>query len=273
MVRIHLLLQSSHCNREARVHEQEDCHSDHTSDRCGITYPSTLNGSVSTRSAKARRRYTFPISIRLVEQTPTNYQQSDTLLQRNEFRGVSSTNTRAVVLHRLVRQRELAQVVADHLSLDFNVVEVAAVVHAHHRTDHLGNHDHVAEVSLHRVRTLVLGSLGLLSLNNVNYNTHSLAQSLDQRLGLSLQTAAESATRASLLSHAFPSPYIDQLHQVLRRHIQQFVQIHSTVRELLERSLLLLLSVHLNVVVLLHRYSLPPCPFPTSSRRLLPQTS
>ena len=161
---------------------------------------------------------------------------------------MSSTNTRTVVLHRLVRQRKLAQIVTDHLSLDFNVVEVATVVHTNNRTNHLRNHDHVAEVSLHRVRTLVLGSLSLLSLNNVNYNTHSLAQSLDQRLGLSLQTAAESATRASLLSHAFPSPYIDQLHQVLRRHIQQFVQIHSTVRELLERSLLLLLSVHLNVV-------------------------
>ena len=207
------------------------------------------------------------------EEIPITNASHSSLLQRNELRRVSSTNTRTVVLHRLVRQRELAQIVTDHLSLDFNVVEVATVVHTNNRTNHLGNHDHVAEVSLHRVRTLVLRSLGLLSLNNVNYNTHSLAQSLDQRLGLSLQTAAESATRASLLSHAFPSPYIDQLHQVLRRHIQQFVQIHSTVRELLERSLLLLLSVHLNVVVLLHRYSLPPCPFPTSSRRLLPQTS
>ena len=212
--------------------------------------------------------------LSFLKQTPTNYQQSfNTLLQRNELRRVSSTNTRAVVLHRLVRQRELAQVVADHLSLDFNVVEVAPVVHAHHGTDHLGNHDHVAEVSLHGIRTLVLGSLSLLQITPRHTITYSLAQSLDQRLGLSLQTAAESATRASLLSHAFPSPYIDQLHQVLRRHIQQFVQIHSTVRELLERSLLLLLSVHLNVVVLLHRYSLPSLPFSTSPRRLLPQTS
>ena len=186
---------------------------------------------------------------------------------------MSSTNTRTVVLHRLVRQRELTQIVTDHLSLDFNVVEVATVVHTNNRTNHLGNHDHVTQVSLHRVRTLVLRSLSLLYVIILYLNTHSLAQSLDQRLGLSLQTAAESATRASLLSHAFPSPYIDQLHQVLRRQIQQFVQIHSTVRELLERSLLLLLSVHLNVVVLLHRYSLPPRPFSTSSRPLLPQTS
>ena len=64
---------------------------------------------------------------------------------------------------------EEKQVVADHLSLDFNVVEVAAVVHAHHRTDHLGNHDHVTQVSLHRVRTLVLRSLSLLSINNGNW--------------------------------------------------------------------------------------------------------
>ena len=207
------------------------------------------------------------------EEIPITNASYSSLLQRNELRRVSSTNTRTVVLHRLVRQRELAQIVTDHLSLDFNVVEVATVVHTNNRTNHLGNHDHVTQVSLHRVRTLVLGSLGLLYVIIHYLNTHSLAQSLDQRLGLSLQTAAESATRASLLSHAFPSPYIDQLHQVLRRHIQQFVQIHSTVRELLERSLLLLLSVHLNVVVLLHRYSLPPRPFATSSRRLLPQTS
>ena len=195
------------------------------------------------------------------EEIPITNASYSSLLQRNELRRVSSTNTRTVVLHRLVRQRELAQVVADHLSLDFNVVEVAAVVHTHHGADHLGNHDHVAEVSLHRVRTLVLGSLGLLSLNNVNYNTHSLAQSLDQSLRLSLQTAAESATSTSLHIHQYSlnnkppnNTYINQFHQILRRHIQQLVQIHSTVCELLERSLLLLLSVHFNILILTHCY-------------------
>ena len=84
------------------------------------------------------------------------------LLQRNELRRVSSTNTRPVVLHRLVSQRELAQVVTNHLGLDFNVVETLSVVHAHNRADHLRDHNHVTKVSLHRLRTLILGSVRLL---------------------------------------------------------------------------------------------------------------
>ena len=132
----------------------------------------------------------------------TNYQHpSFPLLQRNELRRVSSTNTRAVVLHRLVSQRELTQVVTDHLSLDFNVVEVAAVVHTHHGTNHLRNHDHVTQMSLHGSRALVLRSVRLLHTQFPPFNTNSLAQSLDQSLRLSLQTAAESATSTSLHTH------------------------------------------------------------------------
>ena len=195
------------------------------------------------------------------EEIPITNASYSSLLQRNELRRVSSTNTRTVVLHRLVRQRELAQIVTDHLSLDFNVVEVATVVHTNNRTNHLGNHDHVTQVSLHRVRTLVLRSLSLLYLNTGNYNTHSLTQSLDQRLRLSLQTTTESATSTSLHIHQYSlnnkpltNTYINQFHQILWRHIQQLVQIHSTVCELLERSLLLLLSVHFNILILTHCY-------------------
>ena len=195
------------------------------------------------------------------EEIPITNASHSSLLQRNELRRVSSTNTRTVVLHRLVRQRELTQIVTDHLSLDFNVVEVATVVHTNNRTNHLGNHDHVTQVSLHRVRTLVLRSLSLLYLNKGEFNTHSLAQSLDQRLRLSLQTTTESATSTSLHIHQYSlnnkppnNTYINQFHQILRRHIQQLVQIHSTVCELLERSLLLLLSVHFNILILAHCY-------------------
>lgn len=39
------------------------------------------------------------------------------LLERNEARRVCSTNTRPPVLHRLVRQRELPQIVPNHLRL------------------------------------------------------------------------------------------------------------------------------------------------------------
>ena len=75
---------------------------------------------------------------------------------------MSSTNTRAVVLHGLVSQRKFTQVVTNHLGLDFNVVETLSVVHTHNRADHLRDHNHVTKVSLHRLRTLILGSVRLL---------------------------------------------------------------------------------------------------------------
>ena len=75
---------------------------------------------------------------------------------------MGGTNTRAVVLHRSVGKGELAQVVTDHLGLDFHVVEVVAVVHTHNATDHLGNHDHVTQMSLHGLGTLVLSGSSLL---------------------------------------------------------------------------------------------------------------
>ena len=75
---------------------------------------------------------------------------------------MSSTNTRAAVLHGVVSQRELTKVVTDHLSLDFNVVEVVAVVHTDNATDHLGNDDHVTEVGLHGLGALVLTGGSLL---------------------------------------------------------------------------------------------------------------
>jgi hypothetical protein len=65
------------------------------------------------------------------------------------------------VLDRLVRNAELAKVVADHLGLiplareekfwvylDLNLVEGLAVVHTDVAANHLRNNDHVAEVGL-----------------------------------------------------------------------------------------------------------------------------
>ena len=66
------------------------------------------------------------------------------------------------MLHGVVSQRELTKVVTDHLSLDFNVVEVVAVVHTDNATDHLGNDDHVTEVGLHGLGALVLTGGSLL---------------------------------------------------------------------------------------------------------------
>lgn len=47
--------------------------------------------------------------------------QSRRLLQRNETGAVGGTDTGTTVLDGLVAQRELAQVVANHLSLDFDL--------------------------------------------------------------------------------------------------------------------------------------------------------
>ena len=84
------------------------------------------------------------------------------LLQRNELRRVSSTNTGTVVLHGVVSKSELTQVVTNHLSLDFNVAEVVTVVHANDAANHLRNNDHVTEVGLHGLRALVLTGSSLL---------------------------------------------------------------------------------------------------------------
>ncbi len=86
------------------------------------------------------------------------------------------------VLHWLVRDAELAQVVADHLRLDLHLVEALSVVDAHDGSGHLGDDDHVAQVGLDDVGLLVGRALLLL-----------LAQLLDQGHRLPLQAAGELA--------------------------------------------------------------------------------
>ena len=120
------------------------------------------------------------------------------LLQRNELRRVSSTNTRAVVLHGLVSQRKFTQVVTNHLSLDLNVVETLPVVNTNNRTNHLRNNYHVTKMSLHRLRTLILRSVRLLNIHFIPFYTYSNAQSLYQSLGLSLKTTTETTTSTRL---------------------------------------------------------------------------
>lgn len=49
---------------------------------------------------------------------------------------------------RLVGERELAEVPADHVELDLHVVEGLAVVDGHVSADHLGQHNRISEVGL-----------------------------------------------------------------------------------------------------------------------------
>ena len=105
------------------------------------------------------------------------------------------------MLDGLVRARELSEVVASHLGLDFDRVEYLshntsllsiplhrqtgpqthlAVVDTNDRANHLGDDDHVTEVSLHDRGLVVRGRLLL-----------RLAKLLDQTHRLALETALE----------------------------------------------------------------------------------
>lgn len=76
---------------------------------------------------------------------------------------------------------------ADHLGLDLDLVELLTGVDTNDGADHLGDDDHVTEVSLDEVGLLV--GLGLLL---------RLAELLDQAHGLALEAAVEASAGASV---------------------------------------------------------------------------
>jgi len=74
---------------------------------------------------------------------------------------VGGTNTRPSVLDRFVTDAELSQMMTDHFRLDFNTVEHFAIVNTHHGSNHLGDDDHVTEVSLDNSGLLHIAGLFL----------------------------------------------------------------------------------------------------------------
>lgn len=76
-------------------------------------------------------------------------------LQRDETRRVGSTDTGLTMFYRLVSDGEFSKVVSNHLGLNFNSVELLAVVHTHNASDHFRNNNHVAEMGLNCGRLLV----------------------------------------------------------------------------------------------------------------------
>merc|ERR1719193_1201300 len=143
------------------------------------------------------------------------------LLQRDESGGVSSSNSWPSVLHRLVRDGEFAQVVAHHLWLDLNLGENLAVVYTNNRSSHLRDNDHISQMSLHNIWLLV--DRGFLLL---------LPEFLDQGHWLTLKTTRELA----------PDSAGEELHQALIVHVQELIEVNTTVGELAESPLLLQLS-------------------------------
>jgi len=151
----------------------------------------------------------------------------NSLFQWNETRRVGSSNTRATVLDWFVRDGEFAEIVANHLGLDFNLIEGFALIDAHDASHHLGHDDHISQVGLDGLGLLV-GEAGLFR----------LAELLDESHRLALETARQFAADATR----------KQLHQLIRRHVQQLVKVDTSVGVLPEGSLLGLNFRHFRLI-------------------------
>merc|ERR1712142_1099718 len=120
------------------------------------------------------------------------------LLEGDEPGGVGSSDTGTAVLHRLVGDAELAQVVSNHVRLDLHLVEDLSVVDTDHTSHHLRDDDDIPEVSLDYLR-LLQGWAFLLS----------LAQLLEKGHGLALQSTFETS----------PCTAVEQLSQLIIAHV------------------------------------------------------
>ena len=117
----------------------------------------------------------------------------------------------------LVRDGELSEVHADHLRLHFNTAEHLSVVNSDDRSDHLRHYDHVAEVGLNTAGLLARGGLLL-----------GLAKTLDERHGLSLQSARHASTGTGR----------DEVHEFVICEVEEGIELDSTELELPEGALL-----------------------------------
>jgi len=100
---------------------------------------------------------------------------------------VRGTNTWPTVLDRLVRDRELAQIVAHHFRLDLDLIELFARVDTDHGSNHLGHNNHVSEMRFDEIGLLV--GLGFLL---------GFSEFLDQAHRSALEAAVEPTTGAGV---------------------------------------------------------------------------
>lgn len=120
------------------------------------------------------------------------------------------------VRNRLVRDRELAEVVAKHLGLDLDGSERLAVVHTNNRANHLGNDDHIAQVRLDNLR---LGTV------NASDGLLGDAQLLKQVQRLALKTTHSEATARTRR---------EQLDELLVGELKQVLEVDAAVRKFLK---------------------------------------
>lgn len=149
------------------------------------------------------------------------------LLEGNETRRVGGTDTGATVLDGPVGDGELGQVVADHLGLDLDLVELLARVDTNDAANHLRDDNHVTEVSLDDVGLLV--GLGLLL---------GLAELLDETHGLALQATVDPATGTG----------VDDIAELIGAKVEQLLEVDTAVGKLAEGSLALELNGLLGVL-------------------------
>jgi len=121
--------------------------------------------------------------------------------------------------------------VANHFRLDLDLVELLAGVDTDDASNHLGNNNHVSQVSLDEVGLLV--GLGLLL---------GLSELLDKAHGAALQAAVNPSAGAG----------VDDISELVRGEVEKVVKVDSSVREPAEDSSLLDLGGLLSVVFVSH---------------------
>lgn len=129
----------------------------------------------------------------------------------------------------VLRDREFTKVVTNHLRLDFDLVELLTGVDTDDGADHLGDNDHVTEVSLDELGLLVGLSLLL-----------GLAELLDQAHRLALETAVEPSAGTG----------VHDITELFGGEVEELVEIDTAVGKLAELSSLLdlcpnLVSAHI----------------------------
>lgn len=143
------------------------------------------------------------------------------LFKGDHFRE-SSVGVGVLTLDRLVGNRELTKVLANHLGADVNSVEDLTVVDTDNIANHLGDDHAVTEVGLDRGGLGIGTSLGL-----------DLAELSHEAEGLSIETTLELSTATG----------VEQGNKVLSAHVDEIGNINTTVRELLQSLAAALLSI------------------------------
>jgi len=144
------------------------------------------------------------------------------LLLDGDEAGSSGTNTGAAVEDGAVGESEFGEVVTDHFTLNFDVLEGVTVVDGNDGSDHLGHDDHITEVGADG-RGLLTDLGELLGLAELLHEGHRLA----------LKTAVEASAGTR----------VEELGELIRLLGDEFVEFHTTEGEFVEGTFLLELFV------------------------------